>query len=81
MKTRILIALSFIFIGCNKVDKSKMMVQKEVIDSSWYKRPGEINTLQTDFWYFGKTNSGRIIKNNSRQYKVGDTINIISPLK
>ena len=79
MRGILLISLAVFIIGCdNKNNHVNQEVTKEVIDSCWYVGPGQINTLQNDFYYFGKTNSGRIVKNTGRHYTVGDTISIVT---
>ena len=42
------------------------------VDSVWTKSPGEINTLQTDVIYFGRTKGGEIHSSRSK-ISVGDS--------
>jgi hypothetical protein len=63
-----------------KVENSKPIETKitySVIDSVWTKKPGEINTMQTDFLYFGRTEDGIIHRSTSRKFNVGDSIQYI----
>jgi hypothetical protein len=63
-----------------KVENSKPIETKitySVIDSVWTKKPGEINTMQTDFLYFGRTEDGIIHRSTSRKFNIGDSIQYI----
>ena len=63
-----------------KVENNKPIETKitySVIDSVWTKKPGEINTMQTDFLYFGRTEDGIIHRSTSRKFNVGDSIQYI----
>jgi len=42
------------------------------VDSAWSKGPGEINTLQTDVIYFGRTTDGEVYTSRSK-ISVGDS--------
>ena len=42
------------------------------VDSVWAKSPGEINTLQTDVIYFGRTKGGEIHSSRSK-ISLGDS--------
>ena len=42
------------------------------VDSVWTKSPGEINTLQTDVIYFGRTTEGEVHTSRSK-ISVGDS--------
>ena len=42
------------------------------VDSVWSKSPGEINTLQTDVIYFGRTKGGEIHSSRSK-ISLGDS--------
>ena len=42
------------------------------VDSAWSKGPGEINTLQNDVIYFGRTTDGEVHTSKSR-LSVGDS--------
>jgi hypothetical protein len=42
------------------------------VDSVWSKSPGEINTLQTDVIYFGRTRGGEIHSSRSK-ISLGDS--------
>ena len=45
---------------------------KFYVDSVWSRSPGEINTLQTDVIYFGRTTDGEVHTSRSR-ISVGDS--------
>ncbi len=45
---------------------------KFYVDSVWSRSPGEINTLQTDVVYFGRTTDGEVHTSRSR-ISVGDS--------
>jgi len=45
----------------------------EIIDSTWSIEPGQLNTLQFDYLYYAKTQSGMKIR-TSRLMNIGDTI-------
>lgn len=47
----------------------------ETVDSVWYLSPGELHSLQVDYLYYAKTESGYKFK-TSRLMKVGDTVHI-----
>ena len=47
-----------------------------IIDSIWVKKPGEINTMQTDYRYFARLTNGKEIMVNSFT-KVGDTVHFV----
>lgn len=88
-KARIFLAafgLAFLVIMITSVDRiieienSKPIETKTIslaIDSVWTKRPGEINTMQTDFVYFGRTEDGVIHHSNSKEFSIGDSIQYI----
>lgn len=63
-----------------EIENSKPIETKTtytMIDSVWTKKPGEINTMQTDFLYFGRTEDGIIHRSTSRKFNVGDSIQYI----
>jgi len=63
-----------------KVENNKPIETKitySVIDSVWTKKPGEINTMQTDFLYFGRTEDGIIHSSIGTEFHVGDSIQYI----
>ena len=69
-------------IAVSLVDKpKKLVVTKEefvsTIDSVWCTSPGQENTLQTDFRYYGRTKDGQIAVSTSKPFSVGDTIECI----
>ena len=47
------------------------------IDSIWYTTPGQENTLQTDFRYYGRTKNGQVAVSTSKPFNIGDTIECI----
>lgn len=52
-------------------------ITTSVIDSVWTKKPGEINTMQTDFIYYGRTKDGKIHRSIGTEFHVGDSIQYI----
>ncbi len=48
-----------------------------VIDSTWYTTPGQENTMQTDFRYYGRTKNGQVVVSTSKHFDIGDTIECI----
>jgi hypothetical protein len=70
----LLAASVFLLASCQK-QKSPSQMRTAVVryvDSVWTKGPGEINTLQTDKIYFGRTTDGSIQSSKSR-ISVGDS--------
>lgn len=55
-----------------KIPPSEETRVKFYVDSVWSRSPGEINTLQTDVVYFGRTTDGEIHTSRSR-ISVGDS--------
>ena len=45
-----------------------------VIDSVWFTSPGQENTLQTDYRYYGKASNGQIIVSTDKTFHIGDSI-------
>ncbi len=71
-----LLAANFFFLArsCRTV---KLGISEETrvtfyVDSVWSKGPGEINTLQNDAIYFGRTTDGEVHTSKSR-LSVGDS--------
>ena len=62
-------------------EPKKLVVTKEefvsTIDSTWYTTPGQENTLQTDFRYYGRTKNGQVVVSTSKHFDIGDTIECI----
>jgi hypothetical protein len=70
-----LIAVSLI----NKPKKIAVTKEKFVstIDSVWYTSPGQENTLQTDYHYYGRLSNDQVVKSNSKPFNIGDSITCI----
>ena len=70
---------SFFIILSDKA--TKFLVTKEeyvaTVDSVWSTGPGQENTLQTEYHYYGKLTNGQIIKSNSKAFQIGDSIQYI----
>lgn len=49
-------------------------ITSSMIDSVWTKKPGEINSMQTDFIYFGRTEDGLVYQSTGREFHIGDSI-------
>jgi len=69
-------------IAVSLADKpKKLAVTKEkfvsTIDSVWYTSPGQENTLQTDYHYYGRLSNGQVVKSNSRSFNIGDSVKYI----
>lgn len=47
------------------------------VDSIWYTTPGQENTLQTDFRYYGRTKNGQVVVSTSKPFIIGDSITCI----
>ena len=45
-----------------------------IIDSVWYTSPGQENTLQTDYRYYGKALNGQVIVSTDKAFHIGDSI-------
>ena len=56
------------------VVKTKSM---STIDSIWFTTPGQENTMQTDFRYYGKLKNDQVIVSNSKPFNIGDSITCI----
>lgn len=66
--------LFFLQRACKNI-KLPLSEEKRVtfyVDSVWTKGPGQINTLQTDVIYFGRTTNGDVHSSRSR-ISVGDS--------
>jgi hypothetical protein len=61
---------------CMKIDKVKVVQEKVVstIDSVWLTSPGQENTLQTDYRYYGKASNGQVIVSTDKAFHIGDSI-------
>jgi hypothetical protein len=70
-----LIAISLI----SKPKKLAFTKEKFVstIDSVWYTSPGQENTLQTDYHYYGRLSNDQVVKSNSRPFNIGDSVKYI----
>ena len=71
-----LLAASFFLIG-RSCKNTKRSIAEETrvtfyVDSAWSKGPGEINTLQNDVIYVGRTTDGEVHTSKSR-ISVGDS--------
>jgi len=53
------------------IDKEKII---STIDSVWFTSPGQENTLQTDYRYYGKASNGQIIVSTDKTFHIGDSI-------
>jgi hypothetical protein len=75
----ILWAIMMVFVvmtlnGCsNPQTKFEKNVTTTTVDSVWFKKPGEINTLQFDPVYYAKTKDSVVISGRT-EFHVGDTI-------
>lgn len=78
------ISLSFLaiayFSSCseNKGSGLDQIQGFDIIDSVWCTPPGFPHTLQTDYVWYGKTLSGKIVNKRNSEIKIGDTVWIIS---
>jgi hypothetical protein len=55
----------------------KLIEKKEIIstiDSVWFTSPGQENTLQTDYHYYGKASNGQVIVSTDKSFHIGDSI-------
>lgn len=59
-------------------ESKKVVVSKEkvvsTIDSVWLTSPGQENTLQTDYRYYGKALNGQVIVSTDKAFHIGDSI-------
>ena len=75
----ILWAIMMVFVvitlsGCsNPQTKFEKHITTTTVDSVWFKKPGEINTLQFDPVYYAKTKDSGMISGRT-EFHVGDTI-------
>lgn len=71
------IMMVFVVITLTSCNKSQVKFEKHVttttVDSVWFKKPGEINTLQFDPVYYAKTKDSGVISGRT-EFHVGDTI-------
>jgi hypothetical protein len=62
-------------------EPKKRIVEKEefisTIDSVWQTSPGQENTLQTDYHYYGRLSNGQVVKSNSNAFTIGDSVKYI----
>lgn len=72
----VLLAANFFFLGRScKTAKRSIAEETRVtfyVDSAWSKGPGEINTLQNDVIYFGRTPDGEVHTSRAR-ISIGDS--------
>jgi Tfp pilus assembly protein PilZ len=40
----------------------------------WFTSPGQENTLQTDYRYYGKASNGQVIVSTDKAFHIGDSI-------
>jgi hypothetical protein len=77
----VLIAASLFFksTSCNFASDVVVVKTKSMstIDSIWFTTPGQENTMQTDFRYYGKLKNGQVIVSNSKPFNIGDSITCI----
>ena len=69
----------FLFFWIRVIFDSKItVIDKEetisTIDSVWFTSPGQENTLQTDYRYYGKASNGQVIVSTGRAFHIGDSI-------
>ena len=75
----ILWAIMMVFVvmtlnGCsNPLTQFEKHLTTTTVDSVWFKKPGEINTLQFDPVYYAKTKDSGMISGRT-EFHVGDTI-------
>lgn len=75
-------AITMVFVvitltGCsNPQTQFEKHITTTTVDSVWFKKPGEINTLQFDPVYYAKTKDSGMISGRTK-FHVGDTIKII----
>jgi hypothetical protein len=75
----ILWAIMMVFVvmtlnGCSNPQKQfEKHLTTTTVDSVWFKKPGEINTLQFDPVYYAKTKDSVVISGRT-EFHVGDTI-------
>lgn len=50
----------------------------EIIDSVWCNPPGYPHSLQTDYIWYGKTPSGRVINRRNSKIEIGDTVWVLT---
>lgn len=72
----VLLAANFFFLG-RSCRTAKRSIAEETrvtfyVDSAWSKGPGEINTLQNDVIYFGRTPAGEVHTSRAR-ISIGDS--------
>ena len=72
----VLLILGF-FITDVVPDKTKIIDKEKIIstiDSVWSTSPGQENTLQTDYRYYGKTLNDQVVVSTGKAFHIGDTI-------
>lgn len=72
-----MVFVALTFASCQNNTRVKSVdTETLIIDSIWVKKPGEINTMQTDYRYFARLTNGKEIMVNSFT-KVGDTVHFV----
>jgi hypothetical protein len=68
-----------ILIFTNKENESLVIKEEHVaiVDSVWFTSPGQENTLQTDYHYYGRLTNGQVIKSSDKAFQIGDSIQYI----
>jgi len=68
-----------ILIFTNKENKSLAIKEEHVaiVDSVWSTSPGQENTLQTDYHYYGRLTNGQVIRSSDKAFQIGDSIQYI----
>lgn len=68
-----------ILIFTNKENESLVIKEEHIatIDSVWFTSPGQENTLQTDYHYYGRLTNGQVIKSSDKSFQIGDSIRYI----
>lgn len=76
---KLLLAIPIIILSCNNnyEEMGFEFDRYEIIDSAWSYQPGRRNTLETDYIYFGKTQSGIVICRKNIRIDKGDTIKVM----
>ena len=72
----VLLAANFFFLGRSCKNPKRSIAEETrvtfYVDSAWSKGPGEINTLQNDVIYFGRTPDGEVHTSRAR-ISIGDS--------
>jgi hypothetical protein len=68
-----------ILIFTNKENESLVIKEEHIatIDSVWFTSPGQENTLQTDYHYYGRLTNDQIIRSSDKAFQIGDSIQYI----